>query len=75
MSMALAQDAVSCSENVYVSCWKKKLAYVVHCTESRIMLKTGKEKLFPPIDISVSLTAVLPTFTFCQVWESCSQFF
>ena len=53
--MALEQDASSRSQNVHVSCSKKRLAHLVHCTESRIMLKTGQqEKLYPPTDISVS---------------------
>ena len=33
----------------------KRLAHLVHCTESRIVLKTGQqEKLYPPTDASVS---------------------
>ena len=35
---------------------EKRLAHLVYCTESRIVLKTGQqEKLYPPIDVTVSL--------------------
>ena len=50
--MALEQDASSRSENLHVNSRKRGL---VHCTESRIVLKTGQqEKLYPPTDVSVS---------------------
>ena len=47
--------------------WEKRLTHLVHCTESQIVLKTGQEKLYPPTDISVSLTVVSPIPTFGQV--------
>ena len=63
--MALEQDASSHSE--------KRLRHLVHCKQSRIVLKTGQEKCI--LQLSVSLAAVSPTPTFGHVWESCSQVF
>ena len=35
---------------------EKRPAHLVHCTQSRILLKTGQEeKLYPPTDVSASL--------------------
>ena len=60
--MVLGQDASSRSENLNVSCGKKRLTHLVHCTESQIVLKTGQEKLYPPTERLAHCSIPTPFF-------------
>ena len=43
------------AQNICMLVVGKEARHLVHCTESRIVLKTGQqEKLYPPTDVSVS---------------------